>query len=83
VDIFTIWVNDSASEPWAIGCWDAPSIDMNDEGYDAAIADAERIYGKDHVRIIKSTIDYDAVTAAFQPRVDAAAVTGAEPVDAR
>lgn len=82
MDIFTIWVNDSASEPWAIGCWDASSIDVNPEGYQDAVADANRVYGADHVRVIKSTIDYDAVAAAFRPRIDTATLTGAAHVDA-
>lgn len=47
---------------WLHGAWDDETISENRDGYEKDIAKAEE---EGETRVIKASVDFDAVTAAF------------------
>lgn len=75
MDIYMIWA--SEIEPngvrscWLIDAWDDDSVSGNREGWKQAVDKAQAEHGYDNVRIVKGSVDMDAVRNAFEiPRAD-------------
>lgn len=66
--------------PWAIGAWDELSIEDNPRGYEAAIDEARKQHHS--IAVLKTTIDLDVVTAAFNPALPEVESTPLQPVEA-
>lgn len=70
MDVHMIWVQDS-DITWLESAWDADSVSENPAGYKEAIDKAIASWGAEHVRVVITAVDFNAVQAAFQPpRVD-------------
>lgn len=69
MDIYMIWaiVPDQPNAPWLVGAWDEECISENNSGWLEALADAEKECGGRFIRIVKTSVDYGAVTSAFHP----------------
>ena len=69
MDVYIIWVTvpDQPEAPWAVTVWDDASMEDNEDGWLEALATAEETFGARYVRVTKTTVNYDAVIAAFEP----------------
>ena len=61
MDIFMIWRREDGVI-WLHNAWDGDTISENREGYEADVARAER---EGETRVLKASVDFDAVRAAF------------------
>jgi len=52
---------------WLVDAWDEYTIDANYEGYEAAIKKARAESETGHIAVIKCSMDYERVLAAFRP----------------
>lgn len=62
MDIYMIWAR-SDGFVWLVESWDDDSISDNANGWEDAKTKAAKAH--DEIRIIKATVDFDKVLAAF------------------
>lgn len=65
MDIYLIWATDGDAI-WLVGAWDDDSVAENNEGYREEVKRHQADYGHDNVRVVKASIDFDAVARTFQ-----------------
>lgn len=65
MDIHLIWATDGDAI-WLVGAWDEDTIAENYQGYTDELARHQKDHGHDNVRVVKASVDFDAVQAAFQ-----------------
>lgn len=74
VDIYLIWATDGDAI-WLVGAWDGDSVAENATGYREDVECHRNAHGHDNVRVVRASIDFDAVARAFQtPSIGAAEV---------
>ncbi|UVG35108.1 hypothetical protein SEA_CECE_57 [Microbacterium phage Cece] len=70
VEILMIWVRDG-SDPegvvWLEYAWDRDTVDANPTGWQDKIDSAHKEFGAANVRIAITTVNIDAIDAAFEP----------------
>lgn len=65
MDIYMIWAADGNFH-WLVDAMDDDSIQANDSGWLELKQQAYDDHGYENIRIIKATVDMDAVEAAFK-----------------
>lgn len=77
MDVYQIWAQE-AGFFWLVDAWDDDSISGDRSGYEEALKKAHDAHGAENVRVIRTVIDFDAVTKAFEvPTADSKTI-GAE-----
>lgn len=77
MDVYQIWAQE-AEFFWLVDAWDDDSIQANRSGYEAALKKAYDAHGAENIRVIRTVIDFGAVTKAFEvPTADSKTI-GAE-----
>ncbi|WP_159600561.1 hypothetical protein [Agromyces humi] len=66
-DVWMIWATETERNDvlWLVGAWDDATTAENNLGWADAVKQAKSDHGADNIQIIKTTIDLDAVHAAF------------------
>jgi len=69
MDVYMIWAisPDHPDAPYLVSAWDSETRSENEDGWLEDLAAAEEIHGARHIRITRSSVNYDAVVAAFTP----------------
>jgi len=65
MDIWMIWATDGDVR-WLVAAWDDDSVSDNNDGWLSEVEQARRDHGE-NFRIVRASIDFDAVDAAFAP----------------
>lgn len=70
LDVWMIWATDP-SDPsgviWLADAWDQDTVDNNREGWEEAVETARQTHGGGNVRISVTSVNFDALRAAFNP----------------
>lgn len=70
MDIWMVWARDG-SDPegilWLETAWDDDLVSGNPDGWQAEVEKAYSEWGGNNVRVTKTTVDFDKVSAAFEP----------------
>lgn len=69
MDVFLIWALEPSSPdaPWIVAAWDSESRYDNEKGFLEDLEQHEAVHGARNIRVTRTSVNYDAVVAAFQP----------------
>jgi len=69
MDVYMIWAitPDQPDAPWLVSAWDSESRAENEDGWLEDLAAAEEINGARNIRVTRSSVNYDAIVASFEP----------------
>lgn len=66
--IWMIWSCDPMTGSFTLEeAWDDDTVSGNDKGWEEAKQQAYEDHGPDNIRIIKTSLSYDKIAAAFMP----------------
>ncbi len=70
MDVWMIWVTDEqdpAGTIWLEEAWDDDVVGGNPNGWAQKVSELAAEYGGQNIRIIKTSVNFDKIKAAFEP----------------
>lgn len=67
MDLYMIFVRADGGFTSLEDAWDEESISDNRSGWDATVKAAVVLHGPQNVRVLKTSVDMDAIRKAFEP----------------